>query len=97
MHVGRIQGFTRELGKPADWDDARDGICNSLPIQDIVIEGQHCMISAWIPTVQEQLAILAGGTVYLRVVGTAHPPVMVWAEDPPHEDANPYGAPNASI
>lgn len=42
-----------------------------------------------VTTPEEMLAILAGGTVYLRIVGTSHPPVMVWAEPPPPED-NPY-------
>lgn len=95
MHIGRIGGFTRDLGKPADWDESRDGICNSLPIRDEVDDqGPRVMISAWLPTKDEQLAILAGGTIYLRVMGTVHPPVMIWAEPPPADDENPYGAEN---
>lgn len=41
-----------------------------------------CMTSAWEPTPAELAALNAGGKVYLRVVGTEHPPVMVYALGP---------------
>lgn len=92
MHIGRIRGANAELGKPKDWDDSK-GICNSLPVRIELMDDCEtpCMISAWFPTREEQLAILSGGVVYLRIVGASHPPVMVWAEAPEPEDTNPYG------
>lgn len=93
MHVGRIAGANRDLGRPKGWDEATQGLCASLPVRlEVMDDGvTPCWISAWLPTKEEQLAILAGGVVYLRIVGATHPPVFVWAEAPDPEDENPYG------
>lgn len=78
MLVGRIQGFTRDLGRPEGWDEARDGLCGSLPIKDEPYEGGlNQMISAWEPTPEELERLALGAPVLLRVVGVVHPPVMM--------------------
>ena len=60
MIVGRIDGATRELGKPAGWNDARDGKCLTLPVRDECVGGVHQMVSAWVPTPDEIARIAAG-------------------------------------
>ena len=79
---------TRELGKPKDWDDKRDGKCEVLEIEDRLVQtsecsGQMVMISLWTPTKDELEALRKGGSVRLHVYGTAHPPVWVDVETPP--------------
>lgn len=80
MHVGHIRGVTRNLGAPANWDREKDGICGGLPIRDEVQGRLRVMTSAWLPTPEELASLNAGAPVYLRVVGTGHPPVMVYVE-----------------
>ena len=40
------------------------------------------MTTAWIPTPEEIAAILAGAPIHVRIIGTAHPPIMVTTGDP---------------
>lgn len=77
MLIGRIQGFTRELGKPKDWDNERDGHCEALPILDVDANGVPAMVSAWYPTPDEAKRIAAGEPVYLWIFGRSHPPVSL--------------------
>lgn len=81
MNIGKIEGFTRELGKPKDWDDEKQGICHALPIRDCIdAEGNPLMVSAWQPTPEEIEAIVNGEPILLFVFGTeehAHPVVSV--------------------
>jgi hypothetical protein len=83
MIIGRIEGATRELGKPANWDETNPGqTCQSLPVVDIPPElGGPQMVSAWFPTPDEVQRIVAGEPVYLAVFGTVHPPVCVWVPE----------------
>lgn len=75
MMIGRIDGCTRVLGKSQGYF--------GLPIRDEVIHervngpGTPAMVTAWIPTPDEIAKIVAGAPIYLRVLGTQHPPVMV--------------------
>jgi hypothetical protein len=81
-----IAGFTRALAKPKNWDEAKNGPCLGLPILDHVDEnGEPSMISAWQPTDEEIIRIMEGAPVYLRVRGTIHPPVGIWAGDAPED------------
>jgi hypothetical protein len=78
-----IEGATRVVGRSQGYI--------GLPLRDEAIkctvggEDTPSMVSAWEPTPDEVAAIAAGGTVYLRVLGHAHPPVMIWAEPPARE------------
>jgi hypothetical protein len=80
MMIKRIEGATRVLGKSQGY--------LGLPIRDEVMNDSvtgpdtPVMVTAWEPTPDELAALNAGGTIYLRIVGTGHPPVMMWAEPP---------------
>lgn len=83
MMIKMIAGHTRVIGKSQGY--------LGLPIRDEKIactvngDSTPCMTTAWEPTPDEIAAIVAGGTVYLRIIGTGHPPVMLWAEAPASE------------
>lgn len=75
MQVGRITGCTRVLGKSQGY--------LGLPIRDEVLtctvngEGTPAMTTAWFPTPAELEALNAGAPVHVRILGFAHPPIMV--------------------
>ncbi len=75
MQIGRIEGCTRVLGKSQGYF--------GLPLRDVTINdsvtgpGTPAMETAWLPTPKEIEAIVAGAPIILRVLGTAHPPVMI--------------------
>lgn len=86
MIIRAIDGFTRCLAKPKDWDEEKFGPCTGLPILDHVDQNdQHSMISAWEPTPDEIKSLIAGAPIYLRVLGTIHPPVGLWVGKPPED------------
>jgi hypothetical protein len=78
----RVSGCTRVLGAPPGWTPESSGDCCGLAIRDEASGDMPCMVSAWEPTPAELAALNAGGRVFLRVVGTGHPPVMVYAGSP---------------
>jgi len=75
MQILRIEGATRVLGKSQGY--------LGLPLRDEVIncvvngQGTPCMTTAWEPSPKEIAAINAGAPIYVRLVGIAHPPIMV--------------------
>jgi len=81
MQIGRIEGCTRVLGKSQGY--------LGLPLRDITINdfvggpGTPAMETAWLPTPAEIAAINAGAPIILRVLGTAHPPVMLMTGQAP--------------
>ena len=83
MQIGRIPGATRTIGKSQGY--------LGLPLRDDKInstvtgEDTPCMVTAWIPTPKELDALNAGAAVHVRLIGTAHPPIMVEVGDPPGE------------
>lgn len=79
MITKMIAGATRVLGKAQGY--------LGLPIRDEPFEDTQTgttptMVSAWEPTPEEAAHIAAGGTIYVRIMGTRHPPIMIWAEPP---------------
>lgn len=82
MIPARIQGATRVLGAPTGWTPETSGPCRGLPIRDGSAGDVPVMESAWEPTPAELAALNAGGKVYLRIVGSGHPPVMVYVLGP---------------
>ncbi len=56
----------------------------TLAIRDETVDGRNHMVSAWEPTPQDIENIKNGGTVYLAILGTVHPPVVV-STTPPEE------------
>lgn len=65
------------LGKPADWDDERDGRCDGLPVW----RTSKDFLSVWSLTWRQRLSIFLGGNIALWVIGRAHPPVMLAVTD----------------
>ena len=83
MLVGKINGATRNLGAPRDWDKTKDGPCGGLPIRDEPTTAGHGMTSAWQPTPEELARLAAGASIHLTVLGTVHPPVSMSVGSPP--------------
>lgn len=83
MIPARIENCTRALGAPVGWTPETSGQCVGLPIRDEVHGDIPVMISAWEPTPAEIAAIVGGAKVMLKVVGGAHPPVLIWAGELP--------------
>lgn len=81
MEIGRIQGCTRIIGRAQGY--------YGLPLRDIVIDdtvtgpNTPAMETAWLPTPDEIAAIAAGAPIILRVVGSGHPPVMIYTGEVP--------------
>lgn len=73
MEIVNINGATRILGKPSDWDESK-----GLPIID---HPEGWMISEWRPTPLELQALVEGGSVRLWVQGDAHPVVSLEGVD----------------
>jgi hypothetical protein len=79
MIIGRIQGFTRVLGKSQGYI--------GLPLLDTEVHdtvtgpGTPAMQTASEPTPAEIAAINQGQPIILTVLGTAHPPVMLTVGD----------------
>jgi hypothetical protein len=70
-----IEGATRRIGKSQGY--------KGLSVLDRVLEnGQPYMTTAWEPTPAEIARIAAGAPIYLHIVGTAHPPVMLDVGEP---------------
>lgn len=73
MQIGRVEGTTRVLGKAQGY--------LGLPIRDellpFVAGLAPSMVSAWFPTPREIEALAAGAPIHVRILGTAHPPIIV--------------------
>lgn len=84
MQIGRVKGTTRVIGKTQGY--------LGLPLRDEVIDcpvngaGTPSMVTAWIPTPKELEALNAGAPVHVRILGVAHPPLMVTVGEPPTEN-----------
>ena len=81
MQIGHITGATRTIGKSQGY--------MGLPLRDEILnckvngEGTPAMVTAWHPTPKELEALNAGAPVHVRILGTAHPPIMVEVGDRP--------------
>jgi hypothetical protein len=81
MQIGRIRGATRVLGKAQGY--------LGLPVRDEPIncnvDGKDTpsMVTAWLPTPKELEALNAGAAVHVRLLGNAHPPIMVTVGEVP--------------
>lgn len=78
MNPQPLSDATRSLGKPDDWNEERDGPCETLDIFDNIDElGRNQMISAWKPTDDELKRLNDGHFAYLHIYGTRHPVVAL--------------------
>lgn len=81
MQIGRIAGCTRVLGQSQGY--------MGLPLRDVTIEctvngpDTPAMETAWFPTLEEITALAAGAPIILRVLGTSHPPVLLYTGEAP--------------
>jgi hypothetical protein len=81
MEIGRIQGTTRVIGKSQGY--------YGLSVRDITVNDSvtgpetPAMETAWMPTPDELAAISAGAPIILRIMGTGHPPVILYTGDIP--------------
>jgi hypothetical protein len=82
MMSQRIDGFTRVIGKAQGY--------NALWVRDETIldavngPDTPVMVTSWQPTPLELARLRAGAPVIIRLLGTAHPPILVDAgEGPP--------------
>lgn len=83
MHAGRIEGSTRRIGAPENWDAKKDGPCSALHVRDMQTVSGNCMVSAWLPTPCEVDAIVRGAPVYLSILGARHPVVAMGVGNAP--------------
>lgn len=61
------------LGKPVNWDNARDGVCGGLP----VFRNGHTFISCWRGSLWARILFLWTGKLWLGVVSEGQPPVWI--------------------
>ncbi|MDE1139541.1 MAG: hypothetical protein PW999_07770 [Paraburkholderia tropica] len=80
MLIREIEGATRHLGTPADWDHSK-AACDVLHIADVLTESGPFMVSAWSPTAEELAALNAGAPLYLWIAGRSHPVVALTVGD----------------
>lgn len=75
---------TRRFSPPLDWDAELQGDCGTLEIADFVEPGGVPMMeSLWQPSVEELNALFDGGSIVLRISGTVHPVVSLYATPAP--------------
>lgn len=101
MEIGRITGATRVLGKRQGYyglpirDEAKN--LGDLPhmlltLQNDAVTGPDTptMTTAWLPNPDELAALAAGAPLFVALVGTAHPPIMVSVGEKPRNDPPGY-------
>lgn len=89
MIPGIIEGGTHRLQAPCDWP-ADEPSCGSLVMRRVGCR----MTSAWLPTVEELQALVAGAPVYLTVYSRQHPPVAVYTGPVPQDQDESEPQPN---
>lgn len=82
MEIIRHKQTTQDLAPPTDWDHQANGICNSLPVVDVVENNLNYMVSFWKPS-QAELDLLNKGHAIALFVQCSdpdkHPVVAVTA------------------
>jgi hypothetical protein len=66
----------RLLEAPSNWESHKHGECQPLPIY----HDNGLMMSCWSLSWRERLRVLFSGRLWLTIVGDAHPPVVLSAE-----------------
>ncbi|HDR9153810.1 TPA: hypothetical protein QDB05_000229 [Burkholderia vietnamiensis] len=80
MLIREVEGATRRLGAPADWDQSKSA-CDVLPIVDVDTDNGPFMVSAWQPTAEELAALNSGASIRLWIQGTNHPVVALAVDE----------------
>ncbi len=76
----RIKGSNTVYGTPDDWDK-RNGECANLFVRKEESEETTVMLSAWKPSALELEMLQNGGSVILGVLGSGHPPVLMYVSE----------------
>ena len=74
--IARIDGATRIMGETQEE-------YLQLPIRDELIKGVNTMTSAWELSPKEIASIRAGAKLYVTILGTVHPPIIIKVERKP--------------
>lgn len=75
MMINAIEGCTRRIGKSQGY--------LGLPLRDEVVDGIPQMVTSWQPTPAEAVRLASGAPIYLIILGSEHPPVMMYVGDAP--------------
>lgn len=82
-----MEGETRRVGQPRDWNEERDGPCATLSIRDERIGGANYMMSGYMLTQSEMDVLVqrqaAGEPCIIRfaIRGENHPVILLpWVE-----------------
>lgn len=84
MEIKTINGHTRTLGAPSNWDQSK-GECVGLPVIDSVTENGPAMISEWSPESDDLKLLNMGMPLHLWVFGDTHPVVSISVGQPTQE------------
>lgn len=82
MEILRVEG-AQDAGKPTNWDDEKNGHCQTLPFAYQEHRGVMFMVSAHQPTPAEIEALVKGAPVYLGISGEQHPVCFLSVGEPP--------------
>ena len=66
---------THDLGRPATWNEERDGKCMSLPV--VRDNAENVWMSYWQPSPQDVEKLRNGAMIKLTVFGIGQPPVAI--------------------
>lgn len=69
----RIEGYTRKLNPPTDWDEEKDGPCWAVYVKDEVINGMQFMVMSYEPTLEELKALNEGAKIHFGINGIILP------------------------
>ena len=79
MRPHPIQGATRVMVAPANWDAEKKGPCKDLQIVDTFDDrGDPVMLSAWKPDHEDIKDMLEGKPIMLMIQGRGHPVVALF-------------------
>jgi hypothetical protein len=76
----RIKDSNTVFGAPESWDN-RNGECANLFVRKQQQDGVDVMLSAWKPTKLELEMLQDGASIVLGVLGSGHPPVLMYVSD----------------
>ena len=80
-----IEGANVPFHKPANWNEERDGPCQTLHVRVDHEQGGKFMTSAWRPEADEVGWMLAGANIHLGLSAPSHPVVRLTVATPPLE------------
>lgn len=84
MEVLNPPGFADAvLGAPKDWDEAKNGKCEGLPVK--IING--AFVSLWKPSPEELFLLNQGMPLALHIHSPVHPAVSLGVVEPEQEVA----------